>query len=118
MIRMYWILIIFAHTYKILLIIFVAGNNPARICELCSGFLEKKCSTDDPFAGYDGAFKCMSSDAGDVAFLRHDTVSLMAMNSTYRPEVSVIVSSQALKISNGIANVNLQSFTEAYNDQA
>lgn len=62
------------------------GNNPARICELCSGFLEKKCSTDDPFAGYDGAFKCMSEDAGDVAFLRHDTVAQMAMNSSYMPD--------------------------------
>lgn len=73
---------------KITIYRFHLGNNPARICELCSGFLEKKCSTDDPFAGYDGAFKCMSEDAGDVAFLRHDTVAQMAMNSSYMPDVS------------------------------
>ncbi|XP_021352485.1 melanotransferrin-like isoform X1 [Mizuhopecten yessoensis] len=58
------------------------GNNPTSICKLCTGVLEERCSTSDPYAGYDGAFNCLKSGQGDVAFLRHDTVEMMLANST------------------------------------
>ncbi|KAK3096152.1 hypothetical protein FSP39_023802 [Pinctada imbricata] len=60
------------------------GNNPTSICVQCAGIGEQKCSTDDPYAGYDGAFKCMAYDAGDIAFLRHDTVDIMTANGVFQ----------------------------------
>ncbi|KAH3788478.1 hypothetical protein DPMN_166622 [Dreissena polymorpha] len=50
------------------------GNNPAKVCELCRGSGEEKCTSSDPHAGFDGALKCLNS-GGDIAFVRHDTVS-------------------------------------------
>lgn len=54
------------------------GNNPTSVCELCRGSGEQKCTSSDPHAGFDGAFKCLDA-AGDFAFLRDDTVRM----STY-----------------------------------
>jgi hypothetical protein len=45
---------------------------------LCRGSGEHKCTSSDPHAGFDGAFKCLDA-AGDFAFLRDDTVRM----STY-----------------------------------
>lgn len=58
------------------------GNNPTSVCELCHGIGEEKCSSSDPYAGYDGAWKCLAYDIGQVAFLRHDTVFQMVINRT------------------------------------
>ncbi|KAJ8317042.1 hypothetical protein KUTeg_004946 [Tegillarca granosa] len=58
------------------------GNNPTSICDLCTGIGEQKCSSSDPHAGYDGAFRCLKAQVGDIAFLRHDTVESMLTNSS------------------------------------
>lgn len=50
------------------------GNNPTKVCELCRGSGEQKCTSSDPHANFGGAMRCLDSD-GDVAFVRHDTVA-------------------------------------------
>ena len=52
-----------------------AGNNPTNVCERCAGqTLETRCTCNDPFGGFAGAFECMASGTGDVAFVRNSTV--------------------------------------------
>ncbi|VDI36666.1 melanotransferrin-like [Mytilus edulis] len=58
------------------------GNNPTEICQLCKGTSGTKCSTKDPSAGYDGAFRCLQNGDGDVAFLRHDTLIHLTNNAS------------------------------------
>ncbi|XP_014218149.1 melanotransferrin [Copidosoma floridanum] len=53
------------------------GDNSDQLCELCIGKIPGgKCTKADPYAGYEGAFKCLV-DVGDVAFLVHTTVDEM-----------------------------------------
>uniref|UniRef100_T1IIX4 Transferrin-like domain-containing protein n=1 Tax=Strigamia maritima TaxID=126957 RepID=T1IIX4_STRMM len=51
------------------------GKNPASLCELCAGSGDAKCSRteNEPFYGYTGAFRCMATGVGDVAFVKHVT---------------------------------------------
>lgn len=50
------------------------GDNSDRLCQLCIGKVPGgKCTSSDPYAGFDGAFRCLL-EAGDIAFLRHNTV--------------------------------------------
>lgn len=53
------------------------GMNPTKACDICAGKDADKCSFSDPFAGYAGAFKCMADGAGDIAFLKHSTLTQM-----------------------------------------
>ena len=55
------------------LFFFCTGNNPTKVCELCRGSGEQKCTSSDPHANFDGALRCLDS-GGDVAFVRHDSV--------------------------------------------
>jgi len=50
------------------------GNNPVSVCENCKGEYSEFCTGSDPYAGYHGAFQCMDSGDGDVAFVRDETV--------------------------------------------
>ncbi|KAI5713494.1 hypothetical protein M8J76_000517 [Diaphorina citri] len=53
------------------------GDNSDRLCELCIGRVPgEKCTTADPYAGFEGAFRCLV-DKGEVAFLKHTTVQEM-----------------------------------------
>ena len=62
------------------------------ICKNCQGDPAEFCTSMDPFAGYDGAFKCMASGTGDIAFVRHFTPDVMLKNSTlYKRNVCYIV---------------------------
>ncbi|XP_022918604.1 transferrin 2 isoform X2 [Onthophagus taurus] len=57
------------------------GDNPDKLCQLCVGKIPGgKCTDADPYAGYDGAFRCLL-ESGDVAFLR-DTTVLELMKGT------------------------------------
>lgn len=54
---------------------FTAGCVPGvkgvpNLCRLCAG----NCDRNDPYAGYAGAFECLKSGGGDVAFLNEATV--------------------------------------------
>lgn len=65
------------------------GDNSDKLCELCIGRVPgEKCTTDDPYYGYEGAFRCLV-EAGDIAFLQHSTVLEMTKN---RPEFGELFS--------------------------
>lgn len=42
-----------------------------------------KCTHRDPYAGFEGAFRCLL-EAGDVAFLKHTTISEMINSKEFR----------------------------------
>ncbi|XP_066595955.1 transferrin 2 [Prorops nasuta] len=53
------------------------GDNSDQLCKLCIGKAPiGKCTSADPYAGYEGAFRCLV-EAGEIAFLVHTTVSEM-----------------------------------------
>ncbi|XP_015510562.1 melanotransferrin isoform X1 [Neodiprion lecontei] len=57
------------------------GDNSDQLCKLCIGKVPGgKCTSADPYAGYEGAFKCLL-EAGDIAFLVDTTVQEMTSNT-------------------------------------
>ncbi|KAK9296260.1 hypothetical protein QLX08_009683 [Tetragonisca angustula] len=53
------------------------GDNSDQLCKLCIGKISgERCTTADPYAGYEGAFRCLV-EAGEIAFLVHTTVDEM-----------------------------------------
>ena len=53
------------------------GDNSDHLCKLCIGKIPGgKCTSADPYAGYEGAFRCLV-ETGDIAFLVHTTVNEM-----------------------------------------
>ncbi|XP_049631911.1 inhibitor of carbonic anhydrase-like isoform X2 [Suncus etruscus] len=52
------------------------GKKFPNLCQLCAGQKMDKCacSSQEPYFGYRGAFKCLQDGAGDVSFVRHLTV--------------------------------------------
>lgn len=53
------------------------GDNSDQLCNLCIGKVPGgKCTYQDPYAGYEGAFRCLV-EAGEIAFLVHTTVQEM-----------------------------------------
>ena len=58
------------------------------MCNLCSGYGDEHCTTSDPYAGYDGAFRCLESGIGDIAFVRDNTVEQMLKNNSNAMSVS------------------------------
>nr|XP_025845550.1 lactotransferrin [Vulpes vulpes] len=76
------------------------GKQYPNLCRLCAGTEENKCacSSQEPYFGYSGAFKCLQDGAGDVAFVRDSTVfenlpdkadqdkyELLCLNNTRKP---------------------------------
>nr|CAK18225.1 transferrin [Anolis sagrei] len=52
----------------------VPGSSEPSLCRLCAGVGSEKCSRNDPYSGYSGAFDCLKSGAGDVCFVKDATV--------------------------------------------
>ncbi|XP_042785043.1 lactotransferrin isoform X2 [Panthera leo] len=78
----------------------VDGKEYPNLCSLCAGTGENKCacSSQEPYFGYAGAFRCLHEGGGDVAFVRHTTVfetlpdkadqdkyELLCLNNTRKP---------------------------------
>jgi melanoma-associated antigen p97 len=51
------------------------GNNPVTVCNNCKGKVPERCTVNDPYADYRGAYDCVASGDGDVAFVRHTTIA-------------------------------------------
>ena len=52
------------------------GDNSNKLCQLCIGKVPyEKCSSNDPYEGFDGAFRCLR-ESGQIAFLAHNTIEL------------------------------------------
>lgn len=50
------------------------GDNSDKLCKLCIGKIPGgRCTDSDPYAGYDGAFRCLL-ESGEIAFLKHNSV--------------------------------------------
>ncbi|KAK4875334.1 hypothetical protein RN001_011756 [Aquatica leii] len=50
------------------------GDNSDKLCHICTGKVPGgKCTDSDPYAGFEGAFRCLL-EAGEIAFLKHTTV--------------------------------------------
>ena len=55
------------------------GDNPTSACELCKGKIGSTfCTNQDPYAGYIGAMYCLIEGGGDVAFVKHTTLTELA----------------------------------------
>ncbi|XP_011142165.1 melanotransferrin [Harpegnathos saltator] len=53
------------------------GDNSDQLCKLCIGKVPgEKCTSQDPYAGYGGAFHCLV-EAGEIGFMVHTTVEEM-----------------------------------------
>uniref|UniRef100_A0A8C9K0M5 Lactotransferrin n=1 Tax=Panthera tigris altaica TaxID=74533 RepID=A0A8C9K0M5_PANTA len=79
---------------------FFSASCYPNLCSLCAGTGENKCacSSQEPYFGYAGAFRCLHEGGGDVAFVRHTTVfetlpdkadqdkyELLCLNNTRKP---------------------------------
>lgn len=54
-----------------------AGDNSNTLCDLCgSESPGQKCTDADPYAGMEGAFRCLV-ERGDIAFVKHTTAQEM-----------------------------------------
>jgi len=51
------------------------GNNPVTVCNNCKGKIPQRCTINDPYADYRGAYDCLANRDGDVAFVRHTTIA-------------------------------------------
>lgn len=56
------------------------GDNPLKMCALCGDQGPTKCLDSSPFAGFDGALRCLTGGRGDVAFVKHTTLEELATN--------------------------------------
>ncbi|KAM3865899.1 serotransferrin-2-like [Diretmus argenteus] len=55
------------------------ANRTSKLCKLCKKDCSK--SQEEPYYGYDGAFKCLKDGSGEVAFVKHVTVPEAERNS-------------------------------------
>lgn len=59
------------------------GDNSDKLCSLCASKIAgQKCTSNDPYAGYEGAFRCLV-ESGDIAFLKHMTVEEMIKSGEF-----------------------------------
>ncbi|XP_025413033.1 melanotransferrin [Sipha flava] len=59
------------------------GDNSDRLCTICASKVSgQKCTSSDPYAGDEGAFRCLI-ETGDIAFLRHTTVLEMLNDQSF-----------------------------------
>lgn len=66
------------------------GDNSDKLCQLCIGRVPGgKCTDADPYAGFDGAFRCLL-EAGEIAFLKHTTVEQLLASDEFSKKLIYI----------------------------
>ncbi|XP_048486499.1 melanotransferrin isoform X2 [Plutella xylostella] len=51
------------------------GDNSDQLCRLCAGGAGIRCTLQDPYAGYEGALRCLVANAsGEIAFVKDTTI--------------------------------------------
>ncbi|KAM3960674.1 transferrin 2 [Aphomia sociella] len=51
------------------------GDNSDKLCKLCAGGSGVRCTLADPYAGYEGALKCLiANGTGEIAFVKDTTL--------------------------------------------
>ncbi|XP_045455298.1 melanotransferrin [Melitaea cinxia] len=51
------------------------GDNSDKLCKLCIGDAGVRCTLADPYAGYEGALRCLvANGTGEIAFVRDTTI--------------------------------------------
>lgn len=75
---------------------------------MCTGVGKEWCSSDDPYAGYDGAFKCLAHGVGDIAWVRDNTVSEMVKSGGFSADVCInkLFPCIKLKIGDLLSHIN------------
>jgi len=59
------------------------------LCTICASKVSgQKCTLSDPYAGDEGAFRCLV-EAGDIAFLRHTAVIEMVKDQSLFSELNI-----------------------------
>ncbi|XP_021538721.1 lactotransferrin isoform X1 [Neomonachus schauinslandi] len=84
------------------------GRYP-QLCRLCAGTEGKKCacSTQEPYFGHSGAFKCLQEGAGDVAFVRDSTVFENLPNKADQDKYELLCLNNARKPVDAFKNCHL-----------
>ncbi|XP_060060837.1 lactotransferrin [Erinaceus europaeus] len=79
------------------------------LCSLCVGKGPKKCvcSTREPYFGFQGAFKCLKNEDGDVAFVRDTTVFDALPNQANRAEYELLCPDNTRKSVDKFRDCNL-----------
>nr|XP_003409956.1 lactotransferrin [Loxodonta africana] len=70
----------------------VDGKRFPSLCSLCAGQGANKCacSSQEPYFGYSGAFRCLQDGAGEVAFVKDSTVFENLPNKTERNKYELL----------------------------
>uniref|UniRef100_A0A8D0EAQ5 Transferrin-like domain-containing protein n=1 Tax=Salvator merianae TaxID=96440 RepID=A0A8D0EAQ5_SALMN len=66
-----------------------------NLCRLCAGKGAEKCSRNDPYSGYSGAFECLRSGGGDVAYVKEATVLALSPEERSQYELLCLDGSKA-----------------------
>ncbi|CAD5117088.1 DgyrCDS5901 [Dimorphilus gyrociliatus] len=83
------------------------GNNPVSICKNCDESNKVTyCTDNDKYANYHGAFECMSSKRGDVAFVRDTTITMATGNGTSSNDFELLCVGEGRKSWNEFENCN------------
>lgn len=59
------------------------GDNSDKLCRICIGKIPGgRCTNTDPYAGYEGAFRCLL-EAGEIAFVKHTTALELTQDQSF-----------------------------------
>ena len=83
----------------------VPGATESKLCLLCRGTGQNKCTRNDPYSGYSGAMDCLKSGAGEVAFVKDATV--LALSPEERDQYELLCSDGTKKPIDQVMDCNL-----------